>query len=284
MSDFVPGDRVIRPSSLTTETDCARRWAAIHYAPQVMAAGFHLRERALLHVGAAVGSGVHAAAHFTLDAKRRTGELGNAREAEDRAEAEFLHRAEYGLNWDETTDRLPTAQEQMRRMTRAYRRYLAPDLVPIAVEQRLDVDVGDGWVLSGQADALAGDPDADLRDLKTGVRRRPNGVQYASYHVIFTAHGFRPHDIIEDFVQRVRLKNEQPPPVSQVVPLDQGMADAWQAIEDIKAGTATFDARVASGMGAPAAAFRANPQSQLCSDRWCPAWGTDFCRSHLGAK
>ncbi|CAO3439801.1 hypothetical protein [Azospirillum argentinense] len=27
-------------------------------------------------------------------------------------------------------------------------------------------------------------------------------------------------------------------------------------------------------------AFAANPSSKLCSDRFCPAWGTAFCREH----
>ena len=27
-------------------------------------------------------------------------------------------------------------------------------------------------------------------------------------------------------------------------------------------------------------AFLANPMSKLCSDRWCPAWGTSWCREH----
>ncbi|MEI6283433.1 MAG: hypothetical protein WCP82_12085, partial [Alphaproteobacteria bacterium] len=30
--------------------------------------------------------------------------------------------------------------------------------------------------------------------------------------------------------------------------------------------------------------FIPNPSSMLCADRFCPAWGTDFCKLHKGAK
>ena len=275
--------RVIRPSSLTTQIDCGRRWAAVHLAPLVMQAGYTLGERRPLHVGAAVGSGVHAAASYTLEAKRRTGELGNEAEAVDRAEAEFMERGQHGLVWDATTDQLPTAQQQLRRMTRSYRRHLAWQLQPMIIEQRFECDVGDGWVLSGQTDSLNGDPDRDVHDLKTGTHQRANGVQYACYHIILDAHGYRPARIVEDFLRRVKLKTEQPPPESTAIPLAPAIADAWDAIDDIKRATAEFERRIVSGGRPPHAAFRANPQSQLCSPRFCPAFGTDFCKSHREA-
>jgi hypothetical protein len=31
-------------------------------------------------------------------------------------------------------------------------------------------------------------------------------------------------------------------------------------------------------------AFPANPGSKLCSAKWCPAWGTTFCREHQPSK
>jgi hypothetical protein len=274
---------VIRPSSLTTAVDCGRRWAAVHLSHLVRDAGYTLGERRPLHVGAAIGSGVHAAASFTLEAKRRTGELGNEAEAVDRAEAEFLERAQHGLMWDATTGQLPVAQMQLARMTRSYRRHLAWQLTPLLVEQRFECDVGDNWVLSGQTDTLAGDPNADVRDLKTGTHQRANGVQYACYHIILDAHGYRPHRIIEDFLPRAKLKVEQPPPQSTTIPLAPAIADAWDTIDDIKRRTAEFQRRVVEGGRPPHAAFPANPQSQLCSPRFCPAFGTDFCKSHREA-
>lgn len=276
---------VVRPSSLPTAPDCYRRWAARHLAPLVAEAGYTLAVRRPLHVGAAVGSGVHAAVGYTLQAKLTTGELGNATEAENRAEAEFMARAEFGVMWDSTTDDLPTAKKQLQRMNRSFRRYLAPDLIPLVVEQRLEADIGDGWIMSGQGDNLSGNPDALVRDIKTGTTQRANGVQYASYHGLFQVHGYHPTGMVEDFIPRAKLRDEQPPPTSTPIAVGPAIEEAWAIIDDIKRGTAEFEKRLAEQNGRnPAGAFRANPASQLCGAKWCTAFGTDFCRAHKGAK
>ncbi len=260
-----------------------RRWAARHLAGMVTEAGYTLASQRPLHVGAAVGSGVHAAVGYTLESKRTTGDIGNATEAENRAEAEFLARAEYGITWDATTDTLPTAQRQLQRMSRVFRRTLAPDLTPLVVETRLEADIGDGWAISGQGDNLSGDPDALVRDLKTGTTQRANAIQYAMYFDLFSAHGYAPTGMVEDFLRRVSIKAEQPPPVATPIPLGPAREDAWTVVRAIKSSTAEFQRRVAEGGGAPRAAFAANPASALCGAKWCTAWGTDFCRSHKGA-
>ena len=272
---------VIRPSSLTTYLDCPRRFAARHLADEVANAGYRLSPVRRTHIGAAVGTGVHAAASFTLEAKRTTGDLGNASEAEDRANASFMEAAEYGVDWDATTANLSTAQRQLARMTRSYRKHLAPQISPVLVEQRMEADVGDGFIVSGQLDTLAGDPDSVLRDLKTGTQQRANGVQYAAYSMLFEAHGFRMRRLLEDYLARVRIDREQPPPVSTEVNMRDNQADALEAIDGIKRDTARFLERVASPTGRPPpSAFRPNPASSLCAARWCPAWGTDFCKAH----
>lgn len=275
------GARTIRPSSLTTYLDCGRRFAARHLADDIAAAGYLLHKQRPVHVGAAVGSGVHAAAGYTLSEKKATGSLGADSEAEDRAIEEFKARVEYGVGWDDTTADLPTAQKQIQRMSRSYRRHLAPVITPLLVEERLTADIGDGWEVSGQLDTLAGDPDNIVGDLKTGVQQRANGVQYATYAMLFSAHGYVVRGIVEWFLPRVRLSKEQEPPRTTNIPLAAAQADAWEALEGIKRDTDLFMQRVADPSGRPApSAFRANPGSSLCSAKWCPAWGTDFCQSH----
>lgn len=273
---------VLRPSSLTTAADCMRRFAARHLTSTVLAAGYKLLPERPVHIGAAVGSGVHAAVAYTLSEKATNGGLGADSEAEDRAVQEFDARAQHGAVWDATTNNVGDAKRQIARMSRTYRRHLAPEIQPLQVEQRLEADLGDGWRLSGQADTLAGDPDSLIRDLKTGTRQRANGVQYAAYHSLFAAHGFGVTGLIEDFVARVPLSREQPPPASVPIDLRSAVADAWELFDEIKRATALFEERLQSGHGRPAhAAFRANPASPLCAAKWCSAWGSDFCNAHL---
>ena len=279
MSDQVQtGVGLLRPSSLTGWPDCGRRFAARHLQDLVLSAGYDLRRDIRPHVGAAVGSAVHAAAAYTLEQKREHGDLGSATEAENRAEAALLERTADGTMWDEVTPSISTAKVQAARMARSYRRHIAPHVVPLLIEERLVADVGDGWQLSGQADLLAGDPDRELRDLKSG-RKRNNAVQYGGYGIVLSAHGLGPREIYEDFIPRVRTSVDQPPPETEVIPLRHAVAEAWDTIDAIKAAVSEFERRAADPSGRdPAGAFRANPSSSLCGEKWCPAHGTSFCR------
>jgi hypothetical protein len=272
------GVGLLRPSSLTAWSDCGRRFAARHLADLVGSHGYQLRQAMPRHIGAAIGTAVHAAASYTLEHKREHGDLGSGTEAENRAEAALVEGLEHGAMWDETTPSIGTAKTQAARMARSYRRHLAPHIAPLMVETRLVADVGDGWHLSGQADALAGDPNM-LRDLKTGTRRRNNAVQYGGYGIVLAAHSIDLRHMVEDYLPRVRLSAEQPSPETHPIPLRAAVAEAWDTIDAIKGAVVQFQQRADDPSGRdPAGAFRANPASSLCGEKWCPAFGTDFCR------
>jgi hypothetical protein len=278
------GDRVLRPSSLTDYLDCPRRWAARHIRDDVAAAGYVLRPRSAASAGALVGSGLHAGAGWTLEQMRDAGTAGTDADAVEVAIGELRARADAeGADWDETTETMSVAERQVRRMTLTYRQELAPKIVPFEVEARLQADLAPGWVLSGQADLIAAERDASrtVRDTKSGTRARANGVQYGAYTLLWQAHGLTVSAIYEDYLKRVRLDREQPPPVTLVINVPQARMDAWETIQAVQRDAAEFQKRVEDPRGAPPpGAFRPNPASALCSARWCPAWGTSFCRSH----
>ena len=270
---------LIRPSSLVGFSDCPRRFAARHLPDLVAEAGYDLRRGLLSHVGAAVGTAVHAAAAYTLEQRRDTGEMGSASEAEARAETALVERMAEGTMWDEVTPSLPTAKVQAAKMTRSYRRHIAPFVVPLLIEERLVADVGDGWQISGQPDVLAGDPNNVLRDEKSGTRRRNNSNQYGAYAILLAAHGLAPQRLLEDFIPRVRVSAEQPPPETHEIPLRHAVAEAWDTIDGVKGAVTEFQRRAADPSGRdPAGAFRANPSSSLCGEKWCPAYATSFCK------
>jgi hypothetical protein len=280
-------ERLIRPSSLVDFLDCPRRWAARHLRAEVQAAGYDLAQPRASHVGALVGSGVHAGAAYTLDQKRATGAIGRDADALDQAIEGFTQRAQQeGAEWDDLTPTRDTAHKQIARMLTAYRRQVAPKVAPLLVEQRFETTLASGWVLSGQMDSLVVSGDAQqqastIRDIKTGARKRANGVQYGAYALIAEAHGHRPQELIEDFIPRAPLRREQPPVQATSYAVYDAKLDAWQALQAIREASMEFAARVEDPNGAdPRAAFRANPSSSLCNARWCPAWGTQWCRSH----
>ncbi len=276
-------DLVVRPSSLTTFASCPRRWAARHIAPEVTTAGYTLRGREPSHVGGLVGTGVHAAASHSLAEKQRTGTLGTDADAEEQGILAFRQRAEEdGASWDGTTPDPNTAEKQIRRMSRVWRDSPAAEGTPIAVEERLEAEIRPGLIISGQMDAtMVGSPDDVIRDTKTGTTRRANGAQYGAYGLLWRAHGHQPGSLIEDFLRRTRLDREQPPVEPHIIPLQTATLEAWELIDALGNAVSEFRRRVADPNGRPPnMAFRANPADSLCAARWCPAWGTDFCKAH----
>ena len=280
MSDPVQAaENIIRPSSFPTFAGCGRRWAATTLADLVREAGYDLRKNLPKHVGAAIGTGVHAAVAYTLEQKREHGDLGGAAEAENRAEAALVEGLQEGAIWDDATPSVGTAKAQTSRMVRSYRRHLAPHVQPLLVEQRLIADVGDGWHLSGQADTLAGGEGNRVRDLKTARALSNHALQLGGYGILLQAHGLDVAGAVIDYLPRVRLSQEQPPPESHDVPLRHAVAEAWDLLDAAKSAVTEFQRRAADPSGRdPAGAFRANPSSSLCGEKWCPAFGTSFCR------
>ncbi len=279
-------ERTVRPSSLTDYLDCPRRFAARHLRDEVAAAGYTLGIRSPASAGALVGSGVHGGAAWTLQQMRDTGAAGTEADAIEQAIVTLRERIEAeGADWDETTDRVNTAEQQVQRMTKVFRRQVAPQIVPILVEERVEAEFAPGWLLSGQIDAMrtlaTSQSGHGIRDTKTGTKAPANAVQYGAYGLLFTAHAYQPTEIDEDYIARVKLSREQPDAVTLRIDARQAMQDAHETLHAIVRDTDEFARRVADPRGLPPpGAFRPNPASALCSARWCVAHGTSFCRSH----
>ena len=270
---------MVRASALPGWNDCARREGARLFPELIEAAGYTLCRRPNT-VGASVGSSVHAGARYTMESKLATGDIGNETEADQRALETMKSEIEAECQWDQVTRDPNTAEQQIVRMLRAFRDDAAPRLNPATVEERLEADLGDGFTVTGKKDMLCRTPDG-IDDLKTGTQQRPNGAQYGGYSLIDRAHGRTIDALNEIFIPRATLKKPQPEPT--FIPYDVQACEVQAAatLDDMKRSIADFHARAAgSAPGEPAAAFRANPMSMLCGEKYCPAFGTDFCRVH----
>lgn len=276
---MIDAEIIARPSSLPMWGDCARRSAARLFRPLIEAAGYQLRTLEH-HVGASVGTGVHRSAAVSLEAKMTTGELGSEDDAISAGIADFNEQVAEGVIWDPTTSTKNDGQKQIARMAKTYRAKVAPKIDPISVERRLEARVSERMVLSGQSDVLCREPDA-IRDLKTGKVQRANGSQYGAYSLIQRSHGEGSVSrLIEDYIRRSSLRNPQPEPESLEYDVRAAENEAREILRDIERSLAEFERRLSSGDLPPEGAFMANPQSMLCSDKYCAAWGTNFCRAH----
>lgn len=265
------GTIIIRCSSLSIAADCFRRNAARSWPTMIESYGYKLR-RTGTHVGAAVGRTVHGAAETVLR-RRINGQQAMSREELGDVTGQGLEveLSSDEINYDEVTRGSADAMLQACRMVNTYVAQVAPRFTPDEVETRLEAVYRPGFVLSGQKDVLALG-DGGLRDLKTGRKRSQNSAQLGGYLLLAKANE-KWRDItrlVEDFLGRSRK------PVD-AVEIDYSPKDAMKAalaILDVLTRQVTaFQADPSNPW-----AFPANPRSMLCSDRHCPAWGTNFCR------
>lgn len=271
---------IVRASSLSGYADCPRRAAARMLCAEIEASGHILRS--LPHgIGAAVGTAVHAAAAVTLTARLRTGTLPPADDARDAARDALREAIAGEVVFDRDTPAPDAAEVQALRMADAWRDGIAPQVEPVAVEERLEAEALPGLVLSGQSDVIAREA-GRVRDLKTGARRGHHRPQLGAYSLLARTHGIDVREAAEDFVARVAVKKEQPPAETHLHDVTGAEVAAMAVLRRIDADIRAFrvgDPERGIAPGDPWA-FLANPMSKLCSDRWCPAWGTSWCREH----
>lgn len=243
-----------------------RRTAARTAGPLIREAGFTLRELSQ-RVGPAVGTATHAAVGHSMQHRIDTGEKANNEETEDVGIAALKKSIEFGVEFDRVSPNLNTAEKQVLRQYKVYRLHIEDKITPKTVERRIEKVTKRGNTLSGQPDQT----DDGVHDLKTGVAKRVNIAQYGAYSLLLRADGDEPQHITEDYVPRVAIDKEQPPP--EQIGYDVGLAErvAGSIILDIEDRFAKFEE------DGDHMVFVANPGSMLCSDRWCLAFGTDFC-------
>lgn len=271
---------VVRASALSGYADCPRRAAARLFRRDIETAGYTLRETP--HgIGATIGTAVHAGAALTLREKAATGSLAPISAVEDCAIETYQTGAAEGVLFDHETPGGRDAERQVRRMVRAYQDVVAPQIEPLMVEERLEAVTPFGLVLTGQSDVLARET-GRLRDLKTGKKRGHHKPQLGAYSLLARSNGHDARECCEDFVQRVGANKPQPDPLTFPHDIAAAETAAVNVLRHIADDLRVFrDGDAPNGVlpGDPWA-FSANPASMLCSSKFCPAFGTDWCREH----
>lgn len=268
----------IRASSLPSYMDCPRRGAAKLFRKEIEGQGYDLSE-ARQSIGAATGQGCHSSVGYMLEQKIETGDLGNKSEADDRAIGSLRQECENGVVFDQITPNMNTAEKQVLRQTAVYRLDLAPKVEPVSVEEYFEGNITfrapDGRevevTLTGHVDAREV---SRIRDLKTG-RHRQNIAQYGGYSLLARSRGHDITELVEDFVPRTSIKRPQGAPEPHVYDVGKGEQTAYQLLKRMALDLDQFR------QDADPWAFMPNPMSMMCSDKYCPAWGTEFCRAHV---
>ena len=263
----------IRCSMLPGWVDCARRAAAKQYRQMVEGHGFKLRKM-LPVVAASIGTAVHTAVAKVLEAKR-DGIAPNIESAIEAGRKEFKEDIRGGCILDTTTPNTQDAYTQIERLTKAFLPLVA-DIQPVLIEEQFNANLVPGGKLTGRIDLYT--TAAHLDDLKTGSLPRPYIQQAGGYVLLMESHDRPVESVGTTFVQRVRPNKPQPAPVSHTFPLESARNSAWAAIQEIMRDVGAF------AKSGDLWLIRANPMSMMCTEKYCPAWGTDFCTVHLKPK
>lgn len=268
----------IRASMLPAYPDCPRRAAAKQFRQEITDAGFELRTLEPT-VGAAVGTAVHAAAATALRRKRDEPDF----EVDDQVlqdavgEAVAGFRAEVGTGavWDETTPNLRKAEAQITRLVRVYLIEVVRTVEqPLLIEAPFEAKVAPRFMLTGHVDLFT--RGGVLRDIKTGALPRPYQAQLGGYSLLLRSNGHQPEALQVDFIKRAPLSKSQDPPVSEVYDRHDSECAAAGTIAAIQRDIERFRETEDPW------SFPANPMSLMCSPKYCPAHGTEWCR--MGRK
>lgn len=274
---------VIRVSTLNSYPDCERRGATRLFRREIVAAGFKLR-RLARGIGAIVGTAVHKAGAIELAEKAKSGKLPPVTVPIDAGRDAITEDLKQGsIQFDTPQGATPNARDalaQVIAMSRAYHEHVAPDVTPIVtIEERLEAEVEPGLVLSGQPDLVCREP-GSIRDTKTGTRAPGSfAAQLGGYSLLVRSHGLDVTAASIDFLQRVRRTKPQPAPISKRAVIAHAETAAANILRHIAADIQTFregDPSRGIQPGDPWS-FSANPASILCSEKYCPAHGTEFC-------
>jgi hypothetical protein len=260
---------ILRVSSLAGWHDCSRRSAARSFRKRLESDGYEFI-RTENSVGGCIGTGVHSGMAYALKQKI----AGKDIKLDDMIDAgveSFRDEADKGVDYDSTTDTPNTADKQIESMIKVYYHYILPKIEPVEVEVRMDAVIDETMTLSGQPDVLEF---SAVRDLKTGRSGEKYHAQLGGYILLAKANK-KPVEIdtaVIDWLPRARLSKPQPEPVELEYSAELCVNEAKAVIRDVQRQYGGYNET-----GNPSS-FPNNTSSMICTPKFCPAYGTDWCK------
>ena len=257
----------IRASTLSGYTDCPRRGAVKLFWKLIRGAGYEFPETP--HgVGAAVGTGVHAGAAHMLYAKRDHLPPVPVKELHEIGIEAYRGEVRDGVMFDETTGNHNRAEKQVKILVEVYQSEILPIVIPGDIEASLSSRVSTSVEVTGHPDNMCG---TEINDLKTG--RSPDGhyAQLGGYSLLAQGNGRpRPDRLVIHWLPR-KYKDM---PVPKIRVYDVALCEQL-AKSTVKYIAGQLEAFLKSGNPE---SFPVNPMSTLCSDKYCPACGSKWCK------
>lgn len=256
----------IRSSSLPGFGDCSLRESAKVWPGEFRRRGLNIRE-ILPPAGAAVGTAVHHGVAEVLrdrDCPRS--------QAIERGVNEFEKEAADGVEWDARTRHSEGAKKQISRMIRAKLDWADKHLAfnPILIEESVAAVIEEGYELTGHIDYL--ERETGITDWKTGVLDRNYIAQLGSYSLLARSNKLDVDQVRTVFTKRTPASKIQD--LSEEYLFERNVAEnaAYISIKHIVRMAKDFENEEEATR-----VFPANPMSMMCTEKYCPLWGTNSC-------
>jgi hypothetical protein len=258
----------IRASMLPSYNDCPRRAAANQWRPIITEMGFALREVST-SIGAAVGTSCHEAAKLMIECKMQ----GTQHKMTDIIDAAFsnLHKGTVaGVTLDNTTTSINEAEKQISVLALAFERDVLPSTESVELELQMKARITDDAEFTGRCDTEQVDETID--DWKYGSKMRYYGSQLGGYSILKKSRTGKSAKRVSIYhLPRVSVKKSYPGTARYFYNVESCEVAAFYAIQRIKADIDKFIKTQNPWI------FPANPMSMMCSEKYCPAFGTSFC-------
>jgi hypothetical protein len=269
----------IRASALPGFNNCMRREIASQYPEFLEESGFKIPVQNRTGIYAPVGVGIHASINYMLTQKI----LGS----EDYTDPQQIGIEEYEkefqkydeIIFDTGTTNKENGSLQIQRITKVFYKEILPrmefpenakpeDHLEVKIEKQLE---NQGYKLTGRLDIITKN---SIIEAKNGKKVNPYQAQLGGYGLLLGSDNFE-RMFLQNF-PRTTLK--KPYPGTTIVPYDKKfcMGEAWETIGRVINCIEDFKKKRQSRC------FPANPNSYLCSAKYCKAFGTSFCGYHKG--
>lgn len=259
----------IRSSMLPSYPDCPRRGAAKQFRELIINAGFTLRNL-MPSIGAAIGTGCHSGAINLLNDVILSGVPGSKSDAEELSIIRFREQIELGVVWDSITCKNNDAEKQIRILLNSFLLEALPQIKPKFTEFARLAVLGE-IENTGHTDIETIENGID--DLKFGAQFRPYHSQLGDYAILRESMAGGKVESLRLFhMPRVSLKKNYPGMSVFHYDIRESKNAAWYTIRMIRGQVLKFIETKNPW------SFPANPMSMMCSEKYCPAHGTDFCK------
>lgn len=255
---------IIYSSSISGWPDCQRRTILRPLKKELESLGYEFNSTGY-GIPAVVGTSVHKSMEVALSERLPEPDCTDASVQE-------LNRIvrEEQPEWDDISPCLTHAEKQVIRMSKVWYYRILPEIEDseVQTEQRYEGNLR-GHKLSGKPDIIT---EHTIRDLKTGRSVASSIYQLGAYALLVDKTDAKETSVLFiDQLKRTALNRDQEAPTH--LKIDPNIAKeeskmillemCCKADEFLKVEYPTI--------------FTANPSSNLCKRKYCPAYGTDWC-------